>query len=249
MFERVKDKRVLITGASGDIGASMSRLFASYHARVGLHYNQGRKAAFALREEITRHGGVAECFQADLLLPRSAHTLMRAFLGGFHRIDILINNAGAVIDPRDFADLTEDGWDQTLTLNAKAPCFLAQEAFRAMKRQGGGKIINISSIAAKYGGSGHTLHYGAAKAALDALTIGMARLGAPDNILVNSIRPGVIETSFHRKMGRKSLTRRVALIPLRRAGRPTDVARAALFLASEAGDYVTGEILTIAGGD
>ncbi|MBI4596977.1 MAG: SDR family oxidoreductase [Candidatus Omnitrophica bacterium] len=249
MCARLTDKRVLITGASGGIGAAMAALFASSGAAVGLHYHRGRRAAFSLHRQILRRGGIAECFQADLAAPGAAQALMQAFLHRFHRIDVLINNAGAVIDPQGFTELTEAGWDQTLALNAKAPCFLAQAAFRAMKRQRGGKIINISSIAAKYGGSAATLHYGAAKAALDALTIGMARVGAPYNILVNSIRPGVIQTAFHRKIGRTSLSRRVALTPLRRAGAPLDVARAALFLASEAGDYITGVMLPVAGGD
>lgn len=118
-----------------------------------------------------------------------------------------------------------------------------------MKEQGGGKIINISSVSAKYGGSPQTLHYGAAKAALDATTVGLARAGAPYNILVNSVRGGLVDTPFHHKIGRSSLEDRIKLTPLKRAGQPIDIARMVLFLASSAGDYITGEIFTVAGGD
>ena len=119
-----------------------------------------------------------------------------------------------------------------------------------MKAQGGGKIINISSIAAKYGGSVKSLHYGAAKASLEAITIGLARFGAPYNILVNAIRGGFIDTQFQNRYAKeKDLKSRIALIPLKRPGKPDDIAHAVLYLASEAGNFITGEILTIAGGD
>ena len=118
-----------------------------------------------------------------------------------------------------------------------------------MKERGGGKFINISSVSAKYGGSPQTLHYGAAKAALDSLTIGLAHAGAQYNILVNSVRGGFVDTPFHKKIVRGDLEDRIKLIPLKRAGQPIDMARMVLFPASSAGDYITGEIFAIAGGD
>ena len=104
-------------------------------------------------------------------------------------------------------------------------------------------------MAAKYGGSEKSLHYGAAKAALEAETIGMARAGAKYGILINAIRGGFIDTSFHQKLESKNIEERVQLIPLKRAGKPEDLARMVLFLASEAGDFITGEILAVTGGD
>ncbi len=136
-----------------------------------------------------------------------------------------------------------------MALNAKAPFFLARRAFGAMQRRGGGKIINISSIAARYGGSSRTMHYGAAKAALESLTVGLARAGAPYRILVNAVQAGFIRTPFHRAIKGKDLARRIRMIPLQRAGEPDDVARVALFLASSAGDFITGQIVTVSGGD
>ncbi len=248
MFNGLKGKRVLITGASGGIGTSMVRLFAAEGARIGIHYCRNERQARALHCEVTRRDGEAVEFHGDLLDPQECLRLMEAFVKQFRGIDVLINNAGAVFGPRHFLELAETSWDRTLALNARAPFLLAREAFRHMRRRGG-KIINISSIGVKYGGSPQTLHYAAAKAAMEALTRGMARAGAPYRILVNTIRAGFIKTPFHDTMGRTNVSQRIQLIPLKRAGQPIDVAQLALFLVSEAGDYMTGEVFTVSGGD
>ena len=249
MLGGLKNKRVLITGASGGIGQSISRLFAGSGAKVGIHYNQNRNDAEALALEIRKNNGEAVCFQADLL-SQSSLSLFEDFVLRFGGIDVLVNNAGAVFGFKEFLDLDESSWRDTHKINSEVPFFLSQKAFAHMKDHSGGKIINISSIAVKYGGSSKSLHYGAAKAALEAMTIGLARAGAPYNILVNVIRAGFIDTSFHEKLGtEKDTTNRINLIPLKRAGKPEDVADMVLFLASESGDFITGEVLTIAGGD
>lgn len=251
MFKKIKNKKVLITGASSGIGACMAELFSSYGAIVGIHYNQSENEAKRLLELIKSKRGKAACFKKNLLESPVNFQLIQSFVKKFGGIDVLINNAGAIIGNIHFLELDERSWDDTFSLNVKAPFFLAREAFNYMKNSGGGKIINISSIAAKYGGSIQSMHYGAAKAALDSLTIGLARAGAQYNILVNSIRGGFIDTPFHKKIHRtkKDIEERIKLTPLRRAGKPTDIAQMALFLASEAGDYITGEIFTISGGD
>ena len=248
MFPGLDGKRVLITGASGGIGSCLARLFAEYGALLGLHYHQNRAETETLVREIEKVGGEAVSIQADLCAP-ALPNLLQTFTERFGGIDILVNNAGAVIGAVDFLDLEPQMWEQTFRLNVQNPYFLAREAFVVMKMQGGGKIINISSISAKYGGSTKTLHYGAAKAALEAVTTGLARQGAPHNILVNAVRGGFIDTPMHHKIGRANLQRRIDMIPLKRAGTPVDVARMVLFLASEACDFVTGEVFTVAGGD
>jgi NAD(P)-dependent dehydrogenase (short-subunit alcohol dehydrogenase family) len=249
MFEGIRDKKVLITGASGGIGAAMAELFALHGAVVGIHYHKGEEKARRLREAIEGRGGRAECFGADLLESGERMGLIPRFIDTFGTIDVLINNAGGIIGNSHFLELDEESWIKTLALNTLAPFFLAQQAFAYMMRHAGGRIINISSISAKYGGSPTSLHYGAAKAALEAIAVGLARQGASHNILVNSIRPGVIETPFHRKSPKANMDERIKLIPLGRMGQPLDVARLALFLASEAGDYITGQIFTVSGGD
>lgn len=249
MFEDLKGKRILVTGASSGIGACIANLLGSYGAIIGVHYRGNEKAATEITNSIIKQGSRAKAFKGDLLDASVRRNLIKSFIDAFDSLDVLVNNAGGVYGSKHFLELDEDSWDNTFVLNAKAPFFLAREAFSIMKGHGGGKIINISSISAKYGGSPQTLHYGAAKAALDSITVGLARAGAPYNILVNSVRGGFINTPFHKKIGRDDLVERIKLVPLKRAGQPIDIARMVLFLASEAGDYITGEIFTIAGGD
>ena len=249
MFEDLKEKKILVTGASTGIGASIVNLFSLYGAHVGIHYSTSKKEAKKLRNAIVNKKGKAEIFQADLLNAKMRKSLIKSFIDVFGRIDVLINNAGGIYGFKHFLELDEKSWDRTFALNAKAPFLLARDVFSLMKEKDGGKIINISSISAKYGGSVNSLHYGAAKAALDAISVGLAREGAKHNILVNSIRCGFIDTPFHKKIGRQNLEDRIKLTLLKRAGQPIDIARMVLFLASNAGDYITGEVFTVAGGD
>lgn len=251
MFEEIKNKRVLITGASTGIGACTAQLFASYGAIIGIHYNSNREKAKNLAKKIGNrcHPNPPILIQADLLNPDERDMVIPKFIDTAGRIDILINNAGAIYGTQHFLEMDDDSWDKTLNLNLKSSFFLAKSAFSHMKVQGGGRIISISSISAKYGGSVSSIHYGAAKAGLEAVTRTLAREGAQYNILVNAIQPGVINTEAHKKIGRNSLTDRVKNIPLKRAGNPVDVANLCLFLASGCGDYITGQVLGVTGGD
>ena len=252
LFETLKGKKVLVTGASSGIGASIARLFARYGAYVGLHYRSGEEQARSLLEDILGNSGKAEIFQGDLLEIETQQNLVKSFIRVFGGIDVLINNAGAVYDYVRFSELDEDSWDKTFTLNVKAPFYLSADAFDYMKEHRGGRIINISSVSVRYGSSAKGLHYTASKAALDSLTLGFSRAGAKHNILVNSIQCGVIDTPMHKRIegySEEDFKHRVSLIPLQRVGNPVDIARMALFLASEGGDFITGEIFAVAGGD
>lgn len=245
----LENKRVLVTGATGGIGTRIVRMFATKGAVVGIHYHKNQGQAELLAREVESSGSQSDFFQADLLSSNGAD-LVDAFVERFDGIDVLVNNAGAICGFEDFLELDETSWSETFQLNAQAPFFLAQSAFARMKKSSGGKIINISSIAAKYGGSTRSLHYGASKAALEAVTIGLARAGAPHNILVNAVRGGYIDTpAQHRLSSQKDLAERVKRIPLQRAGQPEDIASMVVFLASGAGDFITGEIMSVTGGD
>ncbi|MDD4126413.1 MAG: SDR family NAD(P)-dependent oxidoreductase [Methanomicrobium sp.] len=248
MFSGIKGKKILITGSSSGIGACTAELFASYGADVGIHYGQNIDKAKIALENVKKYGVQGKLFQADFLTD-NADNIIDEFLDCFGRIDVLVNNAGAVYGNMDFLEMDEESWNKTLTASLKTPFFISKKAFISMKKIGGGKIINISSIASKYGGSAKTLHYGVAKSGLDAITKTMAREGAEYNILVNSIQPGVIDTEFHKKIGRNSLIERAQKIPLKRAGKPEDVAGMCLFLASNYGNYITGQIFGVTGGD
>ena len=162
MFEDIKNKKVLITGASGGIGSCMAKLFASHGSVVGLHYNNNKKEAIKLLNEIRKEGGKAEAFKADLLDVKNCKNMVRSFIKKFNGIDILVNNAGAVFEYKHFSELDEESWDNTFKLNVKAPYYISGEAFTHMKDHGGGKIINISSATVKYGCSPRSMHYSAA---------------------------------------------------------------------------------------
>jgi len=254
MFEGIKNKRVLITGASGGIGSCMAKLFAGCGAWVGLHYREEseKKEVIRILKEIQKKSGKAEIFQVDFLDSLARKNLIKSFIKKLGAIDVLINNAGAAFSYKHFSELDEKSWDNTFNLNVKAPFYLSGEAFNYMKEHGGGRIINISSANVKYGGSARRFYYCASKTAPDNLTVGFARGGAKYNILVNSIRCGVIDTPMRTKIkgyNEENFKKRINLIPLKRAGKPIDIARMALFLASETGNFITGEIFTVAGGD
>ncbi len=149
MFEDLKNKRVLVTGASSGIGASTAKLLGSYGAFVGVHYRSNREGATDTVNKIKERGGRAEMLQGDLLDAAVRKNLIKAFIDAFGGIDVLVNNAGGVYGASHFLELDEESWDNTFALNVKAPFFLAKDTFAFMKEQGGGKIINISSISAK----------------------------------------------------------------------------------------------------
>ncbi|HAM34781.1 MAG TPA: hypothetical protein DEB40_00050 [Elusimicrobia bacterium] len=247
MFQGLKGKVVLITGASGGLGSAMAQEFAARGCKIGLHYHAGAAAARALLKKLPAPGPHA-ALRADLRRNADCRRLIVDCVRRLGHIDILINNAGALIGQAPVDAVSERSFDEAFALHAKAPFLLSQAAFSIMKRRGGGRIINISSIGVKFAGFPNSAHYAAAKAALESLTLSFARAGAAHNILVNAIRPGVILTPFHDKAP-KDMAKRIALIPLVRAGEPLDVARAALYLASQAGSFITGQILPVTGGE
>lgn len=241
----LEGKVALVTGASGGIGSAIAKALAAGGCAVAVHYSSDAASAKAVAARIKALGGRAELFKADLLETKAPKALVAACLREFGRLDILVNNAGAILGGEHFLDLPVSSWEKTFRLNAEAPFFLTREAFRVMKN--GGRVINISSVAAKFGGSARSLHYGASKAALEAMTRGFAREGASRGILVNAVRAGVIDTPLHGKF-RKNMAERVAKIPLKRMGRPEDVAAAVLHLAAD-GDFITGQVISVTGGE
>jgi 3-oxoacyl-[acyl-carrier protein] reductase len=251
MFESVAKKRVLITGASSGIGAAIARCFAEHGARVGIHYSRSEAQASALAEEIRKDAAQVRVFQANLLEAAGRNSLVPAFVEAFGGIDVLVNNAGAISEYTHFSDLPLDEWDRAFELHVKAPFCLSRDAYSAMIAQRWGRLINISSVAIKFA-SAKSLHYSASKAALEAVTRGFARDGAQHNVLANVIRCGLIDTPMRTKLANydeAAYENRRRLVPLGRAGLPVEVARLVLFLASSGGDFITGECMSVSGGD
>ena len=243
----MKGKRVLVTGASSGIGSQVAADFLSKGAVVGAHYRHNQEGVKKLLEHAER--GQCGIFQADFSRSAEVLRLWDEFINWSQGIDVLVNNAGELDAAAPLEELDEDTWDRTFQVNVKAPFLLSRAALSIMSKQRSGRIVNISSIGVKFGGGVSTVHYSASKAALEALTNSFAKAAAPFNVLVNTVRAGVTDTPLHEKVGRHDMSRRTALIPLKRLAKPSEISEAVLFLASEKSSYISGSVLTVAGGE
>ena len=237
----------IITGASRGIGRSIVETFASEGAKVVINYNTNETRALDVAKEIEKKGGDAICVKADVSNVEDVKRLVSKTLAKFGRIDILVNNAG-VMFPEDFLTTNEQVWDKTMDINLKGAYLCSKEVAPAMLRQKKGKIINISSNSGLYHPSSlWYVEYVASKAGMNGMTRAMAlRLGP--YITVNAICPGYIKTEMVAQYD--AATEKMVLdeTALKRFGRPDEVASAAVFLASDEANFITGELLIVAGG-
>ncbi|MFH0831776.1 MAG: SDR family oxidoreductase [archaeon] len=240
----LQNKNVLVTGSSSGIGESIAEKFAEQKANVGIHYCHNKKGAFDLAKKLAKLTKVkvyCQDLESDKL------DLVHQFIKDFGSIDILINNAG-IPGSESFFDMSSKDYDKIFKINSRSAFILAKDAFQYMKKNKFGRIINISSFAVKYGrGRNDSIQYAATKATLETLTTGLSILGAEYNILVNAIRPGIIMTKLQKN--RKDLDKRIKLIPLKRAGNVDDISDLVVYLASEKGDFITGQIISVSGGE
>lgn len=235
----------LVTGGASGIGREITLAYAAKGWDVICQYHTSPEAGEVERQ--ARALGVScELVQADLGDRAQAEALAKSLAG--RRVDALVNNAGSAVVSRPMAELTFDDMEQAFRLNVFAPTLLAMAVFPGMCERGFGRIVNISSVAAKYGGSSNTMHYGQTKRALEGLTLTLGREGACRGVLVNTVRPGVVDTAFHTRFP-KDMTARVAMIPARRMATASEVARVAVFLGSQDNGFVTRECLAVAGGE
>jgi 3-oxoacyl-[acyl-carrier protein] reductase len=248
-IDDLRDKLVLVTGASSGIGAAVSRAFAIQGARVAVHYRSGGEAAERLIDDIRQLGGSAVLVQGDLTqagVPRQVVDGAAAALGG---LDILINNAGALVERRPILEADDAWFDAVFDLNARAVLGTSQGAVPHMERRGGGSIINVGSIAGLDGGGTGAGLYGASKAFVHNLTRHLARELAARRIRVNTVAPGVVDTPFHSATPPERMEAMRRSVPLGRLGVPSDCVGAFLFLASaELSGYITGQTLHVNGG-
>jgi NAD(P)-dependent dehydrogenase (short-subunit alcohol dehydrogenase family) len=247
MFE-LNGKISLVTGGSRGIGRAICIDLAKMGATVIINYRENLKAAREVERIIEDNGGTAAVIQADTSDTKMVETMFTEIKRAYGRLDILVNNAG-VVSRYNFEDLPETEWDRVMNTNAKGYFLCGQQAARMMIRQGGGKIINISSISQVMPGVRRT-HYCASKGAISMLTKNMALDLAPYKITVNSVAPGSIHTDFtedvlSQKDFYDALCRK---IPLSRIGKPEDITGAVILLASEMGSYITGETIYVDGG-
>ena len=245
---RLKDKVAFITGAGAGIGREIAIYFAGNGARVvaaGIVEERGRETASL----IERDGGEALFVRVDVSSIPAIEAGVAQAIERFGKIDILVNNAG-ILEYRPFLNIMEKNWDRLINVNLKGSFFCAQFVAREMINRGTkGSIINLGSIASELAIEFQT-HYVTSKGGVRMMTKGLALELAPHNIRVNAIAPGVILTDMTKEDLEEPTVREEALkkIPLGRLGTPLDVARAALFLASEESDYITGSLIFVSGG-
>ncbi|HMD87253.1 MAG TPA: SDR family NAD(P)-dependent oxidoreductase [Terriglobia bacterium] len=246
----LENQVAIITGGSRGIGAATVKLFAEARARVVFSYLHAAQEA----QDLVRAcggSGRAVAVRANVAKMVDAHRLVSTAIRHFGRLDILVANAGiwnyAALPVE---KMTEREWDEMMAVNLKGVYSVIHHAVPPMIRQRGGRIIVVSSTAGQRGEAFHT-HYGAAKGGVISLVKGLSTELAPHHILVNCVAPGWIETDMSRPVLKNRRVRRQALssIPLRRFGRPEEVAMPILFLASSLATYMTGEVVNINGGN
>ncbi|XOK62264.1 3-oxoacyl-ACP reductase FabG [Paenibacillus elgii] len=242
---RLQGKTALITGGAAGIGRETATLFAQEGARVVIaDYNkqQGEEAIQALLQK----GADAHFIEVDVSDSGSVTKMAAEALARYGAVDVLINNAGITQD-RTLAKMTEEEWHRVIQVNLNGVFYCTKALIHSMIERGSGKIISTASIVGVHGNIGQT-NYAATKAGIIGMTKTWAKELGPKGIQANAVAPGFIETGMVANMPEKVVQQMLEKIPLRRLGRPMDVANAYLFLASSESDYVNGTVLEVNGG-
>jgi len=242
-----ENRVVLVTGAARGIGRAIAAAFALEGARVVVNDICSEKSLAAMLHTPPFDNGRTRTMRVDIGDLAEVERMFGEIESVENRLDILVNNAG-IIRRGSVETVTEQEWDDVIRVNLKGTFNCLTVAARMMIRQGHGKMINISSVAAKLGDITSAPGYGPSKAAIDALTKTFARQLASHGITVNGVAPHAIETEMSAEWPEEKRRAIVDAIPLKRLGRPEEVAGAALFLASDKADFITGEIIDVNGG-
>lgn len=243
---QLKGKTAIVTGGSRGIGRAIALAIAAKGANVAVNYTSNKESADRVVAEIEGTGAAAMAVKADVSNVEEVENLVKEVLNKFGSIDILINNAGITRDNL-LIRMSEKEFDEVLGTNLKGAFNCTKAVSKVMIKQKSGKIINVSSVVGIIGNAGQS-NYAAAKAGLIGFTKSVAKELAKRGITVNAVAPGFIETDMTSKLPEKAKVEFLNNIPLSRPGKPEDVAKAVLFLASEYSDYITGQVLNIDGG-
>lgn len=242
----------IITGASRGIGAAIAKLLGSNGYSVAVNYARDEGAAQNVVDGLTSAGARAFAIQGDVSREPDVLRLFETAERELGPISALVNNAAITGGFARVEEISSAALAEMLAVNIAGTILCAREAVRRMStRRGGsgGAIVNISSIAARTGGSGEWVHYAASKGAVNTFTIGLAREVATEGIRVNALAPGLVETGLHAANGEPGRIARLSpSIPMQRAGTPEEIAQGVLWLLSDAASYTTGTILEIGGG-
>jgi NAD(P)-dependent dehydrogenase (short-subunit alcohol dehydrogenase family) len=242
---------MLITGASSGIGAATAVLAAERGHDIVITYLTNRVQAETVAQKIIALGRKVLCVQADVGVESDVLNLFAQIDAHFGRLDVLVNNA-AILRQKSFRDTQVAELEKLFAVNVIGSFICAREAIKRMSKLDGGNggaIVNVSSIAARFGSPFEYIDYAASKGAIDTFTMGLAKELVADGIRVNSVRPGIINTELHAKGGEPGRIDRIApTIPMQRAGDANEVANAILWLASDEASYITGSLLDVSGG-
>ena len=243
---RLRDRVAIVTGAARGIGKAVAWTFVREGAKLAL-VDVEKKGLETLQKQIRAKGGEALTLSCDVSKVSQVKHMVDHVNKAFGRIDILVNNAG-IIRRGTIETVTEEDWDRVMEVNLKGPFNCSKAVVETMKAQAYGRIVNVSSIAGKMGDITSAPGYGPSKAGLDALTKSLARQLAAYGIHVNGVAPHAIETEMSAEWPPEKRKAIVDAIPLKRLGKPEDVAEAVLFLASDTAAFITGEIIDVNGG-
>jgi 3-oxoacyl-[acyl-carrier protein] reductase len=242
----LENKHALVTGGSRGIGRAIALAFASAGAHVAISDIQIDDQAENVVNEIKSHGVKAKAYAADAGSFEASEKLVNDVLADFGRIDILVNNAGITRDNL-LLRMSETDWDMVIQVNLKSIFNMTKAIQRSMLKQRDGSIINMSSVVGLSGNAGQS-NYSASKAGLIGFTKSIAQEFGSRGIRCNAIAPGFIETAMTEKLPEDVRENWIKSIPLRRSGKPEDVANIAIFLASDLSSYVTGQVISVDGG-
>ncbi len=247
MTQTLSGKRALVTGASRGIGAATAIALARAGlGQVFLHYNTSRDGAERTLDAVRAAGADGTLLGANLGTVDGLHAFLKAMP---RDVDVLVNNAGSLVERVTLVECRESLYDEVMNLNLKSAYFITQAVVPHMMTQGGGVIVNLSSIAARTGGGNGAAVYAAAKGSVLTLTKGLAKELAPHGIRVNAVSPGTVDNDFHARFSnRQILDNVIAMTPAGRLGTNEEVADAIVFLCSDGARYIHGQTIEINGG-
>lgn len=238
------NKVIIVTGGSRGIGASIVKLLAAEDYKVILNYHQSEHTAEEIEQELLQQGKKIEIFKADVSKREDVRKLIQFAIEKYHKVDVLINNAG-IAQEKLFTQITDEDWNKMIQTNLNSVFYCTQEVVPYMLEKQAGSIINISSIWGVTGGSCE-VHYSVTKAGIDGMTKALAKELGPSHIRVNSIAPGAIDTDMNKSVTEEEWEEVKREIPLNSIGKAKDIAKCAKWLIED--EYTTGQVISVNGG-